>query len=191
MSTILVQRNKRKLVIQYLCKTIIEEMLESEKFAALITFTLKHFQLQKERLLKHKKIRAQSVLRRERMRWSYIKQSFSKQKFRAMYLLSKSCFEHLWEQIKIAVGEEEFKSESFCDLVNETVEKNVVHSRTSDELREFGRATDMLRRTNGESPELISTNVAKDTMKDMRLRRTDRNSQVRWNNVGNAIEANE
>ena len=37
-----------------------------------------------------------------------------------MYRLSKSCFEHLCKQIKVVVSEEEFKSESFCDLVNKT-----------------------------------------------------------------------
>ena len=37
-----------------------------------------------------------------------------------MYRFPKSCFEHLCKRIKIAVGEEEFKSESFCDLVNKT-----------------------------------------------------------------------
>ena len=56
MSTILAQRNKRKLAIQYLSKKFNEEMLESEMFASLITFALKHIQLQKERLLKHEKI---------------------------------------------------------------------------------------------------------------------------------------
>ena len=80
MSTILAQRNKRKLAIQYLSKKFNEEMLESDKVVSLITFTLKHIQLQKERLLKHKKIREQNVLRRDRNRWSYIKQSLSEKK---------------------------------------------------------------------------------------------------------------
>lgn len=69
------------------------------------------------------------------------------------------------------------------------VENNVVHSRVTDELREFSRATGLLDRTNDESPELLSTNIGKDTRKDMNRYRIHRDRQVRWNDVRGRIIA--
>ena len=71
------------------------------------------------------------------------------------------------------------------------VENNVVRSRVTDELKQFGKATGILRRTNDEPEELVSTNVGKGNGKDANLDSTYREKYVRWNDVRRIIPANE
>ena len=114
---------------QFMFQQSVKQMNEMQTLLLLISFTVKH-------IIKQKQLCRQSKLPRRKTRFSTIFHRLSDFHFSKMYRMPKPCFMLLCEKIKSKIGENEFKSEAYCDLLNIDSEKPHIktHQKQNDDI---------------------------------------------------------